>query len=240
MNGILKKLKINPPHKFLCLNAPADFEEKIMGGTTGLLAEASPPSASLRRMKAKAGCTFSADPQQPFDSVHWFVRTQADVAAQADAVLALLRPGVPVWAYFPKGGSGIQTDLTRDVGWDALMRREREFRWLSLVSFDGTWSTFCFRLKTEKDLADEAKPKEERLIFQYADSATKTLRLPDDLQVVLERHPAEKGLFDALSFSNRREWVEWVITAKQAETRQARLEGTIERLRKGLKNPAGR
>jgi uncharacterized protein YdeI (YjbR/CyaY-like superfamily) len=47
-------------------------------------------------------------------------------------------------------------------------------------------------------------------------------------------------LFDKLAFSHRREYVEWVITAKREETRNARLQGTIDRLLAGLKNPADR
>jgi hypothetical protein len=31
----------------------------------------------------------------------------------------------------------MQTDLTRDKGWDALMRH-KELQWISLISFDAT------------------------------------------------------------------------------------------------------
>ncbi len=219
MNDLLKKLKIKPPHQFLCVQAPADFAAKIS--------------------KDVQECSFSDDARQPFDSVHWFVKSKADVDTGLDKIMAIISPGLPVWVYFPKGSSGIQTDLTRDAGWETMLTNN-DIRRLSLISFDETWATFCFRLKTDKDRAEDAKPKEERLIFQYADSATKTLRLPEDLQSILEKHPTEKALFDALSFSHRREYVEWVINAKQAATRQNRLEGTLEKLRKGLKNPAGR
>ncbi|MFN0013640.1 MAG: YdeI/OmpD-associated family protein [Saprospiraceae bacterium] len=201
------------------MNTPDDFPEKIAGEA--------------------GGCTFTTDPSQQFDSAHWFVKTQDDVLKGALAVFAILKPGIPVWTYFPKGSGGIQTDLTRDIGWDAVLKNP-DVRWINLISFDSKWSAFCFRFKTEKDLAEEAKVQPERAIFKYADSTTKTIRLPEDLQVVLEKHPAEKTMFDALSFSNKREYVEWVITAKQAQTRLSRLTGTIKRLQRGQKNPAGR
>ncbi len=219
MNTILTKFKIKPPHRLLCLHAPADFEAKMAADTPG--------------------CTFSSDASQPFDSVHWFVKTKTEVEADLAGVLALLRPGLPVWAYYPKGSSGIQTDLTRDKGWDALLQNQ-DIRWLTQVSFDDRWTAFCFRLQTEKERTEAGQPKAIREIFQYADSATKTIRLPEDMQAILEKHPVERALFEALSFSHRREYVEWVITAKQEKTRQTRLEGAIERLRQGLKNPAGR
>ena len=219
MNPLLKKLKITPPHVFLCVQAPADFAAKIGADSPG--------------------CTFSTDASKPFDSVHWFVKNKSEVDAGFAKLIQSLSPGKPVWVYYPKGSSGIQTDLTRDAGWETLVKHP-DIRWLSMISFDKIWTTFCFRLKTEKDRADDAKPKEERAIFQYADSATKTITLPGDLQEILDRHPAERTVFEALSFSNRREYVEWVITAKQEQTRLTRLESSIERLRKGWKNPSGR
>lgn len=219
MNTILNKLKIKAPHQFLCLHAPNDFEKKVSADTPG--------------------CTFITDANQPFDSVHWFVKTKADLDADFAHVLGFIRPGLPVWVYYPKGSSGIQTDLTRDKGWDTLLQNQ-DIRWLAQVAFDDTWTVFCFRLMSEKERAEIAKPSVERAIFQYADSATKTIALPTDLQEILEKNPVEKVIFDSLAFSHRREYVEWVITAKQEKTRQTRLEGTIERLRKGLKNPAGR
>ncbi|MBL7796269.1 MAG: YdeI/OmpD-associated family protein [Saprospiraceae bacterium] len=219
MNVLLKKLRIAAPHRFLHLQAPADFEGVLSEGTSG--------------------CSFSSDVSRPFDSLHWFVKTRADVDAGAAGILKILPPGVPAWVYFPKGKSGIQTDLTRDAGWEPILSNP-EVRWINLIAFDDTWSAFSFRLKTEKDRAEEAKPKPEREIFQYADSATKTIRLPEDMQVVLENNPAEKAVFDVLSFSHKREYVEWIITAKQEKTRQSRLDGTMERLRRGWKNPVGR
>jgi hypothetical protein len=53
------------------------------------------------------------------------------------------------WIHYPKGSSGIQTDLTRDKGWENLLKEN--LHWLSLISFNETWSAFGMRLKTEAD-----------------------------------------------------------------------------------------
>ncbi len=37
----------------------------------------------------------------------------------------------------------IQTDLTQDVGWDAL--QQADLKWVTLISVDPTWSAFCLR-----------------------------------------------------------------------------------------------
>jgi hypothetical protein len=39
--------------------------------------------------------------------------------------------------------SSVQTDLTRDAGWDAL--RSHELKWVTLVSINQTWSAFAMR-----------------------------------------------------------------------------------------------
>ena len=64
---------------------------------------------------------------------------EADLAR----VRSLLKPGFLLWCYYPKGTSGIQTDLTRDKGWDRLLGLD--VQWLTLVSFNDTWSAFAVR-----------------------------------------------------------------------------------------------
>jgi len=170
--------------------------------------------------------------------VHWFVNNKHAVDTGFAKITGLLLPGLPVWVYYPKSSSNMQTDLSRDEGWDILTNNP-DIRWLSMVSLDDTWTAFCFRLKTEKDHREDAKPKAERAIFQYADPVTKLITLPEDLAAALVANPIEQAFFEGLSFSHRREYVEWIISAKQEKTRQNRVEGCLDRLRKGQKNPAG-
>ncbi len=150
----------------------------------------------------------------------------------------MLKPGLQVWCYYPKGTSKIQTDLTRDKGWDSLLKNN-DIKWLSLISVDETWSAFSFRLKTDKDKTEEVKPR-EREVLKYADSKTKTIILPEDLAKAFKKNTSARKVFDALAFSHRREYVEWIVTAKREETRLTRIEGTIEKLLAGKKNPAER
>jgi len=171
-----------------------------------------------------------------YQQVHWFVTSKAQVEKEAMKILSLVKEPVICWIYFPKGSSGMQTDLSRDKGWDALMAHSDKLTWLSLVSFDDTWSAFAFRLKTKAD--ENKKPvSTERPILQYIDAATKTIRLPEDLASQLKKNKAATDFFNALSFTNRKEYVEWIVTAKQEATRKARVDGTIERLAKQWKNP---
>jgi hypothetical protein len=48
-----------------------------------------------------------------------------------------------LWISFPKGSSKIQTDLTRDKGWESL--QTLDLKWITLVSVNETWSAFALR-----------------------------------------------------------------------------------------------
>src|SRR5688572_25460848 len=151
-------------------------------------------------------------------------------------VLKLLRPGIIAWVYYPKGSSKIQTDLTRDKGWDCLLSEGDKLTWISLISFDDTWSVFGFRAKTEADKKKESKPN-VREIFNWVDPKTKEVKLPNDLAASFKKNKKEAAAFDSLSFTNKKEYIEWIVMAKREQTRAERIKGTIERLGKGWKNP---
>jgi hypothetical protein len=211
------KLKIKEGYSLLPINAPSDFKKNL--GT----------------LPAKAKITTT---KTGYDQIHWFVHNRAQLEKELNSILKLLKDGVMVWVYYPKGSSKLQTDLTRDKGWDMLLKHS-ELHWISLISFDDTWSTFAFRLKNESDKKKDANPK-VREIFNYIDATKKTVRLPDDLSIALKKNKKQETIFNALSFSCRKEYVEWIITAKREETRAERVKGTLERLAKGWKNPSGR
>ena len=218
-NTIAQKLRIKEKDSLLTVNAPPEFKKNLGVLTAG----------------AKIITT-----GKDYDQVHWFVQNKAQMLKEMKKVLAMLKENVILWIYYPKGTSKMQTDLTRDKGWEDLLAHSDKLTWISLISFDDTWSVFGCRLKTEADRKKEAKPKEEREVYKYVNPQTKEVTLPDDLAAILKKNKKEAGLFEALSFTNKKEYIEWVVTAKREETRNERLKGTIERLGKGWKNPANR
>ncbi len=218
LNTLHKKLKLKPNQTIAVINKPKDFEQTVMPLPEG--------SKVLRTYSSKC------------DVVFWFVKSAAEVEAGQQEVLSALSNSNVIWIAYPKASSGLQTDLNSDKGWEPLMAKP-DISFIAYIAFNEVWSTFCIRKKTDADKKREAKPV-VREIFNYADSKTKTIILPDDLKLILEKNKRAKAIFDALSFSNKREYVEWVITAKREETRQNRLTKTIELLLQGNKNPAGR
>ena len=214
-NSISQKLRIKENFTLLTLNATSDFKK----GLTEL-----PPAVKIS--------TSGKD----YDQVHWFVLNKAQLEKEISKVMKLVRDDIIVWVYYPKGTSKIQTDLTRDKGWDCLLSESDKLTWISLISFDNTWSVFGFRAKTEADKKKEAKPK-VREIFNWVDPTSKEVKLPDDLTAAFKKNKKEAVLFDSLSFSHKKEYIGWIVTAKREETRNNRIKGTIERLGKGWKNP---
>jgi len=213
---ISQKLKIKEGDTVVTINAPADYRKSL-----GPL----PPGAKV------------TDTTKSLNQVHWFVKDKAQMEKELKKVMALVGDHVVCWIFYPKGTSKIQTDLTRDKGWDALLKHD--MKWISLISFDDTWSAFGMRQKTESDKKQDEKPK-ERPIFDYVDPKTKTVKLPDDFEAALKKNKSQQAFFNALPFSHKKEYVEWIITAKREETRNERIKKSIEMLSKEWKNPSNR
>jgi hypothetical protein len=215
-NTIADKLKIKANDTLLTLNEPSEFQK----GLKGL-----PKRVNI------------VESGKDYNQVHWFVLNRAQMEKQMSKVMKLVKPGVIVWVYYPKGTSKIQTDLTRDKGWDCLLAEGDKLTWISLISFDDTWSVFGFRAKTDADRKKEARPQEEREIFKWVNPQTKEVKLPDDVAATLKKNKKANEFFNTLSFTNKKEYIEWIVTAKREETRKERVDGIIERLNKQWKNP---
>ena len=212
---ISQKLRITAGNTLLTLNAPADFKRGL-----GAL---------------PAGVKIAPDAKN-FEQIHWFVMNKSQLAKEVNKVLKLLKDDIILWIYYPKGTSKIQTDLNRDSCWEELMKNDH-LTFINLISFDDTWSAFGARLKTEKEKKKDIKPKPEREIFKWVNPQTKEVKLPDDLAAALKTNKKQADFFNSLSFTNKKEYIEWIVTAKREETRNERIKGTIERLGKGWKNP---
>src|SRR5215207_6302048 len=100
-NTLAQKLKIREGYSLLTINEPFDFKKDIEG--------------------LPAGVTMS-DKTKTYNQIHWFVKDKAQMEKEMDKVLGLLKEDVVCWIYYPKGTSKIQTDLTRDKGWDSLLK----------------------------------------------------------------------------------------------------------------------
>lgn len=78
------------------------------------------------------------------------------------------------------------------------------------------------------------KPGDTVHVKLEADTEDRTVDIPSDLKSALEQN----GLLDTFektSYTNRKEYVRWIETAKKEETRVARLQKAVERIGRGEK-----
>jgi hypothetical protein len=69
------------------------------------------------------------------------------------------------------------------------------------------------------------------------DREERAVEVPGELAAALNKDARAKAVFDALSFTHRREYAQWIALAKKAETRERRVKQSLEMLRKGTKHP---
>jgi hypothetical protein len=134
-NALARKMKLKSDLRAAVINAP-----------DGYLKELSPLPSGVELSEALRG---------KFDWVQVFFKNKAEVDKLLPKIVRALKPDGLLWLTFPKGASKIQTDLTRDKGWDALKRVD--LKWLTLISVNATWSAFAVR---------PYKPGEERQSFR--------------------------------------------------------------------------
>ena len=67
------------------------------------------------------------------------------------------------------------------------------------------------------------------------DTEPRVIEIPKDLLKELKKDKEAKAFFEKLSFTHRREYVNWIESAKKEETRANRITKTIEMLKQGKK-----
>jgi hypothetical protein len=130
---------------------------KLKPGLTAALFGA-PEGYAATLQPLPEGTTLVEDPSSTdaqFDWVQLFVRDRAALDATIPAVRRSLKPVSQLWISYPKGSSRIQTDLTRDKGWESIP--DQDLLWINLISIDDTWSAFGLR---------PLKPGEPRQAFR--------------------------------------------------------------------------
>ncbi|MCQ3930849.1 MAG: hypothetical protein DPW16_10355 [Chloroflexi bacterium] len=121
---LIQRLGIKAGHKCLILNAPDGYLN-----TLGEL----PPDTTL-----------TTEPDgSSYDLVQVFVWNKADVDTLAPIAIDTLKHDGLLWMTYPKKSSKIKTDITRDIGWEAVNAKGLEI--VAAISIDDTWSGLRFR-----------------------------------------------------------------------------------------------
>jgi hypothetical protein len=169
----------------------------------------------------------------PIDVLLVLVRSKDDILMSVDQVISTLAPKGVLWFAYPKKSSGIKTDISRDSGWAPLAKNK--FVPVTQVAINETWSALRF-----KPIDQIQKMTRKTAIGQQPSKPTKErmLVLPNAFQRLLSKNKKAGVFFQNQSFTNRKEYVVWLESAKKPETKQKRLLEAIEKLLSGKRNPS--
>jgi hypothetical protein len=70
-------------------------------------------------------------------------------------------------------------------------------------------------------------------VIMEPDTAPRTVAVPTDLKRALAKAPAQNQIFASLSYSHKKEYVDWIEQAKRPETRASRIEKCLAALSAG-------
>jgi hypothetical protein len=119
---LAKKLRVQTAQRALILNAPDGYLE--------MLGEV-PEVAVHTELSGQ------------FDFAHLFVKDRNELDSYIDPVLQVITYDAIFWISYPKGSSGVATDLNRDKIWRAMT--DKGIRPVAQVSIDPIWSAIRFR-----------------------------------------------------------------------------------------------
>jgi hypothetical protein len=217
MNPLAKKLLIKPGQHWLILNAPEDYLatlEPLPGGTT-----------------------LSFTSEGSFNGVQVFVKNSAELNDTLIQLKPVLKDETILWVIYPKKNSGIETDLEMMSGWE--VSKQYGLRPVASAAINNVWTTLRFRpehLVKHSDSSKEAIRKENDY-SAYINVDKKQITLPPYLHEALAVSPAALEVYQKLAWSHRKEYVVWILSAKQEQTRANRIVKMVEMLLAGKKNP---
>lgn len=213
MNPLVKKLQIKSGDSVVVLNSPAD------------------PAVLLRPYPK--GIKLSKKTGTPSDVVLLFAKNADELEKFGPRGWASVKDDGIFWVAIPKKSSGMQEDLTMHAGWDVVNSLDLEA--VSSIAVDEVWSAFRFKPKGVRGTT--RKKQKAAGIDTFIDSVKRTVTPPEDFAARLGTNRKAKDFFETLSFTNRKEYVVWIVSARQESTRAKRLDSAMEKLNDGLKNP---
>ena len=217
ISQVAKKLQIKPGKHWLFYNAPDHY------------------LAALEPLPHGTTTTFKSAGN--IDGVQLFVNNAADLADSLKIIAPLLKPDTLIWVTYPKKASGIKTDLEMTKSWDEAAKYG--LRPVAAAGIDENWTAMRLRPEEQTKVSEFCNEEiEKNDNSQYIDLVNRKIIPPPDMQAVLGKSIAAMTFFDSLSFTNKKEYVVWILSAKQEKTKNERLEKLTEKLLAGKKNPS--
>jgi hypothetical protein len=191
--------------------------------------------ANLEPLPEGAEAVFT--PGKAIDGIQLFVKNSDELKKGLKGLAPFFKADTIIWVIFPKKASGIPSDLDMPHSWDEPGKYN--LRPVTSVGIDANWTAIRLRQHDQAKISEfgngEIKKNEHSI---YIDLEKRQVTLPPDMKELLESSPAALNFFHSLSFSNKKEYVVWILSAKQEKTRLERLSKVAEKLLAGKKNPS--
>lgn len=210
---LLEKLQLKDEKNLLIQGLPSSVEKQFIK-----LSFAKHVTPLLKNRKVDFALVFAVSQKQLKDILN--------------DVLPVLAPEAKMWIAYPKLTSKIASDLSRDANWECISTYG--FETVRSIALDSVWS--AIRIKKPDDIVKKAVSFSSANPAPGVDYKKRMIETPKELQVLLNENKHAADFFDSLAFSHKREYVEWIVSAKREETKARRLETTLEKLIAGKKN----
>ena len=122
---LAERLRIQAGQRMLILNQPPGYVE------------------GLGELPEGVEVAHQPEGEGEFDFVHLFVKEVAELEQLGPVALGAVKYDGLLWISYPKGSSGVKTDINRDSLWKILVGKG--IRPVTQISIDEVWSALRFR-----------------------------------------------------------------------------------------------
>jgi hypothetical protein len=141
-------------------------------------------------------------------------------------------PGVGTWTYL-----SIPLELSASFGSKGQVKVKGtingvSFRSTALPKGDGS-----HYLVVAKKIRDQigATQGDSVIVQLELDAEERRVDIPEDIKQALDSHPQAQSFFSSLSYSQQKIYLDWIMSARQAQTRQRRIKKALLLLSQGKK-----
>lgn len=213
-NRLLSKLKIKPEFSLFLWNAPNNVDQ-IFGYI---------PAFSLNSAESKPEVMLA------------FCTTEQELNQFLLEHSSLVNDHTLIWIIYPKASSKLAGDLN-------LMKSSASLDKFNLgpcasAAVDANWT--AIRLKPSLLIKKSGVGNKEIAAGEYSefiDIKNRKVSLPDQLNTEFAAAGVAQ-LFTTLAYSHQKEYLIWILSAKQQKTKAERISKTIDKLKAGKKNPS--
>ena len=196
--NLSQKLQIKPGKHWLLFNAPHNYLTLI---------EPLPDDVQI-----------DFEPNGNFDGIQLFIKNIFDLKTSLPIILPILKPDTIFWLTYPKKSSGMESGLEMMDNWNELTTQG--LRIVTSISVNETWTALRFKPVELTKVSDSRNDNIRKNEYsEYIDIDNKQITLPPGIKDILQQTPSTLAFYHQLSYSNKKEYVVWILSAKQEKNK---------------------